>query len=48
MTGSWKNSTTADGSSFNWDIYYGKDVDVQKVRFNDAERVKHRFDKFKL
>ena len=43
MAGSWKNSTTADGSSFNWNIYYGRDV--QKVRFNDAARVKHRFDK---
>ena len=43
MAGSWKNSTTADGSSFNWNIYYGKDV--EKVCFNDAARVKHRFDK---
>ena len=40
MAGSWKNSTTADGSSFHWNIYYGKDV--QKVCFNDAARVKHR------
>ena len=43
MAGSWKNSTTAGGSSFNWNIYYGRDV--QKVRFNDAGRVKHRFEK---
>ena len=43
MAGSWKNSTTVGGSSFNWNIYYGRDV--QKVRFNDAGRVNHRFEK---
>ena len=37
------NSTTADGSSFNWKVYYGKDV--QKVCFNEAAKVKHRFGK---
>ena len=39
--GSWKNSTTADGISFNWTVYFGKDI--QRVCFNDAARVKHRF-----
>ena len=43
MAGSWKNSTSADGSIFNWNTYYGRDV--QKVCFNNAARVKHRFDK---
>ena len=45
VAGSWKNSTTADGSSFNcqWKVYYGKDV--QKVCFNKAEKVKRRFGK---
>ena len=39
--GSWKNSTPADGSSFNWTVYFGKDN--QRVCFNDAAKVKHRF-----
>ena len=36
-----KNSTTADGSSFNWTVYFGKDN--QRVCFNDAAKVQHRF-----
>ena len=43
MAGSWKKSTTADGSIFNWKVYYDKDV--QKVCFNEAAKVKHRFGK---
>ena len=39
--GSWQNSTTADGSSFNWTVYFGRDN--QRVCFNDAARVQHRF-----
>ena len=39
--GSWKNSTTADGSSFNGNVCFGKDN--QRVCFNDAAKVKHRF-----
>ena len=39
--GSWKNSTTADGGSFNWTVYFGQDN--QRVCFNDAAKVKHRF-----
>ena len=42
LAGTRKNATTAGGSSFNWNIYYGRDV--QKVRFNDAKRVQHRFE----
>ena len=41
MAGSWKNSTTADGSSFNWSVYFGRDN--QKVCFNEVAKVKHRF-----
>ena len=38
-----ENSTTADGSSFNWSIYFGRDN--RRVCFNDAAKVKHRFGK---
>ena len=41
MAGSWKNSTMADGTSFHWNVYFGKDN--QRVCFNDAAKVKHRF-----
>ena len=41
MAGSWKNSTTADDTSFNWNVYFGRDN--PRVCFNDAAKVKHRF-----
>ena len=43
LAGTRQNATKAGSSSFNWNIYYGRDV--QKVRFNDAKKVQHRFEK---
>ena len=43
LAGTRQNATKAGSSSFNWNIYYGRDV--QKVRFNDAKKVRHRFKK---
>ena len=43
LAGTRQNATTTGNTSFNWNIYYGKDV--QKVRFNDARKVRHRFEK---
>ena len=43
LAGTRQNATKAGSSSFNWNIYYGRDV--QKVRFNDAKKVRHRFEK---
>ena len=43
LAGTRQNATKAGSSSFNWNIYYGRDV--QKVHFNDAKRVQHRFEK---
>ena len=41
LTGTRKNVNTTGSSSFNWNLYYSKDI--QKLCFDDAGRVKHRF-----
>ena len=38
LAGTRQNATTTGNTSFNWNIYYGKDV--QKVRFKDAKKVR--------